>query len=78
MNEKIKSLEEAIKMQDGIMVESQAQIRQAQAILENMNMQYKRAMEKKLHLQEKMIEELIKQKEAENQLQKKKLEIVKK
>lgn len=55
---KIDSLRESINMQENIMMESQASIRQAHAVLEKMNFQYKRALEQKIHLQEKLIEEL--------------------
>jgi hypothetical protein len=62
---KIESLRESIKMQDDIMIESQASIRQAHATLERMNIQYKRALEQKIHLQERLIEELQKPKKEE-------------
>jgi exonuclease VII small subunit len=56
MNEKIKGLKTAIKMQEDIMREAQNSIRQAEATLEAMNKSYKRAMEEKLHLQAKLIQ----------------------
>jgi hypothetical protein len=55
MNEKIEALKEAIKMQEGIMIETQAQIRQAEIIIEGSQKHYKRAMENKLELQKKLI-----------------------
>jgi hypothetical protein len=56
--EKIKALQDSIKLQEGIMIESQAQIRQAHDILEKMGKEYKRAMEEKLNLQQRLIDEL--------------------
>jgi hypothetical protein len=62
---KIDALMDSIKMQQDIMIESQALIRQAQSMLDENNPRYKKALEKTLHLQEKLIEELQKQKKGE-------------
>lgn len=61
MSEKIKELQEAIKLKDEVLIECQAQIRQAHSILESMSDKYKRAMEGKLYLQQQLIEELKKE-----------------
>lgn len=58
MNGKIEAIQETIKLKDQILIECQAQIRQAQGILENMSDRYKRALEDKLYLQQQLIEEL--------------------
>lgn len=61
MSEKIKAIRETLRLKDQILIECQAQIRQAHSILENMSDRYKRAMEDKLYLQEQLIEELQKE-----------------
>ena len=55
--DKQKALQESIKLWEGIMVETQSQIRQAENILENASKEYKRAMQEKSYLQDKLIEE---------------------
>lgn len=62
---KIDALRDSIKMQQDIMIESQALIRQAQSMLDENNPRYKRALEKTFHLQQSLIEELQKQKKEE-------------
>lgn len=64
-DERIKAIQEALQVQRDIMIETQAQKRQAQGILEQAEKQYKRAMEEKLNLQERLIELL----QAEKQQQ---------
>jgi len=55
--DKQKALQESIKLWEGIMIETQTQIRQAETILEKMQKEYKRAMQEKSYLQDKLIEE---------------------
>ena len=60
--DRIKGLEDAIKLQEGIMIETQTMIRQAEDILQKMKPRYQRAMEEKINLQDKLIEEMKKKK----------------
>lgn len=55
--EKQKALKESIKIYEGIMIESQSQIRQAETVLEKMQKEYKRAMQEKSDLMDQLIEE---------------------
>ena len=55
--DKQKALQESIKLWEDIMVETQSQIRQAENILERASKEYKRAMQEKSYLQDKLIEE---------------------
>lgn len=57
-NDKIRALQESIKLQEGIMIETQNQIRQAENILISSKKQYQRAMEEKINLQDKLIAEI--------------------
>lgn len=52
-----KALQESIRLWEGIMIETQSQIRQATNILETASKEYKRALEEKLHLQNLLIAE---------------------
>jgi len=55
--DKQKALQESIKLWEGIMIETQSQIRQAENILEKASKEYKRAMQEKSYLQDRLIEE---------------------
>lgn len=63
MNEKLKGLHEAIKIQESIMATSQTRIREAKVIFDEMELAYKRAMEEKIYLQSAMVDELLKESE---------------
>ena len=65
MTHKIEAIKEVIRLKEQVMRESQTQIRQAQAILENMQEIYRKAMEDKLYLQQQLIEELEKAQKIE-------------
>lgn len=57
LTDKQKALQESIKLWEGIMIETQNQIRQAESILEKASKEYKRAMQEKSYLQDQLIEE---------------------
>jgi hypothetical protein len=56
--DKVKVLQESIKLQEGVMIDTQTQIRLAHDMLDRNQKAYKRAMEEKINLQDKLIQEL--------------------
>lgn len=55
---KVKALKEIINLKEIMMMESQAQIRQAEKIVETMKRIYTKASEDRAHLQKQLIDEL--------------------
>ncbi len=56
--ERIDMLQDAIEFQNKILMETQHQIRQAQIVLEGNEKEYKKALQEKTHLQDKLISAL--------------------
>jgi hypothetical protein len=56
--ERIDMLQDAIEFQNKILMETQHQIRQAQIVIEGNEKEYKKALQEKAHLQDKLISAL--------------------
>jgi hypothetical protein len=63
LKKKIEAIQAAIKMQEYVMREAQAEIRKANTVIDDMQREYRRAMEEKINLQDRLVTALIQQHE---------------